>query len=62
MIKKSKEVHNNSVLSINNQRYIDKAIYNKKAEKQIDSLINTMHNSSKIIKKLAGKIIWCIIL
>lgn len=43
--KKAKEDHNNRVLSINNQRDIDKAVYNKKAEKQIDTLINTMHNS-----------------
>ena len=51
MIKKAEEDHNNRVLSINNQRDIDKAIYNKKAEKQIDSLINTMHNSPQKLSK-----------
>lgn len=51
VIKKAKEDHNNRVLSINNQRDIDKAVYNKKAEKQIDSLINTMHNSPQKLSK-----------
>jgi len=51
MIKNAKEDHNKRVSSINNQRDIDKEIYNKKAEKQIDSLINTMHNSPQKLSK-----------
>ena len=51
MIKTEKEYHDNRVLSINNQRNIDKSAYSKKAEKQIDNLINTIHNSPQKISK-----------
>ena len=44
-IKKAEEHHNKRVLIINNQRYMDKAMVIKKAEKQFDNLINTMYNS-----------------
>ena len=51
IIKKAQEDHNDRVLSINKQRDIDKAIYTQKAEKQIDNLINTMHNSPQKLSK-----------
>lgn len=45
MIKRFEDEHKERVSDINNQRVNDIAIYNRKAEKHIDNLISSMHNS-----------------
>lgn len=45
MVKKSEDEHNERVASINNQRANDIAAYNREAEKHINNLISSMHNS-----------------
>lgn len=44
-IKKLEDIHQDNVVHINNQRAKDIAAYNIEAERKIDNLISTMHNS-----------------
>ena len=48
-IKKSEDAHQDRVNNINNQRSNDIATYNREAERQIDNLISSMHNSPQKI-------------
>ena len=47
--KKSEDAHQDRIVTINNQRYNDIAAYNREAERQIDNLISSMHNSPQKI-------------
>jgi len=48
-VKKSEDAHQYRVATINNQRANDITAYNREAERQIDNLISTIHNSPQKI-------------